>query len=92
MKTIPATKVKNSFGECLAQVTLGRDPLIVERHGRPIAVLVSYPVWQEVTGEQPVYRSAWVEMALELSEKIRRRGRPQTPAVELIRQIRDENG
>lgn len=43
---IPATEVKNRFGRVLRQVTQSDDPIIIERDGKPVAVLVSIAAWQ----------------------------------------------
>ena len=52
---IPATEVKNRFGRVLRQVTQSDDPIIIERDGKPVAVLVSIAAWQAL---QP--SSNWV--------------------------------
>lgn len=44
--TIPATEVKNRFGRVLRQVTQSDTPIIIERDGKPVAVLVSIAAWQ----------------------------------------------
>lgn len=43
---IPATEVKNRFGRVLRQVMQSDDPIIIERDGKPVAVLISIAAWQ----------------------------------------------
>ena len=43
---IPATEVKNRFGRVLRQVMQSDDPIIIERDGKPVAVLLSIAAWQ----------------------------------------------
>lgn len=43
---IPATEVKNRFGRVLRQVTQSDNPIIIERDGKPVAVLLSIAAWQ----------------------------------------------
>lgn len=44
--TLPATEVKNRFGRALRQVTQSDNPIIIERDGKPVAVLLSMAAWQ----------------------------------------------
>lgn len=49
MKTIAALEAKNRFGELLD--TAQREPVTIEKHGRPVAVVVSaeeYDLIQEI--------------------------------------------
>lgn len=90
-KTLQATEVKNRFGEYLAEVAYGRDPIFVERHGHRVAVLVGIEAWEELQGRHP-QKPAWLTACGQLAEQIRQ-DRPrakQTSSVELIRQLRDE--
>jgi prevent-host-death family protein len=43
---IPATEVKNRFGRVLRQVMQTDNPIIIERDGKPVAVLLSMATWQ----------------------------------------------
>jgi prevent-host-death family protein len=43
---IPATEVKNRFGRVLRQVMQSDNPIIIERDGKPVAVLLSMAAWQ----------------------------------------------
>ncbi|MCA9943173.1 MAG: type II toxin-antitoxin system Phd/YefM family antitoxin [Anaerolineales bacterium] len=43
---IPTTEVKNRFGRVLRQVTQSDNPIIIERDGKPVAVLLSITAWQ----------------------------------------------
>jgi prevent-host-death family protein len=40
-KTLPATEVKNRFGRVLREISKTGGPIIVERDGKPVAVILS---------------------------------------------------
>lgn len=40
-KTLPATEVKNRFGRVLREISQTGGPIIVERDGKPVAVILS---------------------------------------------------
>jgi prevent-host-death family protein len=40
-KSLPATEVKNRFGRVLREISRTGGPIIVERDGRPVAVILS---------------------------------------------------
>ncbi len=39
--SLPATEVKNRFGRVLREVARTGGPIVVERNGRPVAVILS---------------------------------------------------
>jgi prevent-host-death family protein len=42
LETIPATKAKVIFGEILHQTSVEGKKYLVDRHGKPISVIISY--------------------------------------------------
>lgn len=40
-KTLPATEVKNRFGRVLREISQTGGPIIVERDGKPVAIIMS---------------------------------------------------
>lgn len=46
LKSMSATEVKNRFGSVLREVTRGDEPLVVERSGRPVAVILSLKAYE----------------------------------------------
>lgn len=89
---VSTTQVQNNFGSYLAQVKRKRQPIFVERHGKPVAVLLGYEAWQELRGEKVPQRSVWVEQARQFSDRVaKHHRRPSVPAVDLIRELREEN-
>ena len=47
-KTVVATEIKNRFGEYLGMVVEGEEPLAIERHGKPVAVVVNIDQWKKL--------------------------------------------
>ncbi|MFQ6014955.1 MAG: type II toxin-antitoxin system Phd/YefM family antitoxin [Anaerolineae bacterium] len=47
IRTLSATEVKNRFGAVLREVTRTGGPILVERDGRPVAVILSVRAYEE---------------------------------------------
>ena len=45
--TLPATEVRQHFGEMLRRVHTGREQLVVEKDGLPIAAIMSHAEFEE---------------------------------------------
>jgi prevent-host-death family protein len=41
VRTLPATEVKNRFGKVLREVAKSGGPILIERDGKPVAVIMS---------------------------------------------------
>ena len=41
IRTLPATEVKNRFGKVLREVAKTGGPILIERDGKPVAVIMS---------------------------------------------------
>ena len=50
MKAIAAKEAKNNFGEMLD--TVQREPIIIEKHGRAVAVVMSAQKYQQMKLER----------------------------------------
>ena len=48
IKSLPATEVKNRFGRVLREVSKTGGPIIVERDGKPVAVIVSVSEYERM--------------------------------------------
>ena len=46
--TIPATIVKNKFGQVIQQANQTGEPIFVEKRGRPVAVILSVESYNEL--------------------------------------------
>lgn len=46
MKTLSATEAKNRFGSVLREVTRRDEPLLIERSGHPVAVILSLKAYE----------------------------------------------
>lgn len=47
MKTVSATEAKNRLGAFLREVSRGENDVIIESHGKPTAVLLSYETYRQ---------------------------------------------
>jgi prevent-host-death family protein len=89
-KRISATEARVHFGEVIRQVTEGHEPVIVERAGKPEAVIISLAEYRRLQGYKA---DDWRVQLDKVHELIRReRGnQPLTPPPEeIIREMRDE--
>lgn len=90
-KTVAATEIKNRFGDYLGEVIHQREPLIIERHGRPVAVLLDYSDWVQ-GGAADKMKTPWSDACEQLVQTLKKSGLKQkaNTAVELIHAVRDE--
>ena len=63
---IPATRVQNNFGRCLARVRRSKRPVLIGRHGEPAAVLICYSTWKKLAGPKYFTPFSWTEIRKKL--------------------------
>ena len=51
-KAIPASEAKLKFGEMLNKCAYGKEPIVIKRHDKPIAVLINFEEWKKSTEKQ----------------------------------------
>jgi prevent-host-death family protein len=56
MKTVSATEAKNRLGAFLGEVSRGEGDVVIESHGKPTAVLVSYDDYRALREAQDEQR------------------------------------
>jgi len=57
LEPIAATKAKAHFGEILHQTSVDGRKFVVDRHGRPVSVIVSYKEYLELVEKAEQGRS-----------------------------------
>lgn len=62
MNTVNATYAKQNFGACVADAT--RQPLVIEKSGRPTVVMLSYDEFQRLSEAED---AMWLRKAEEAS-------------------------
>ena len=92
-KSVAATEIKNRFGDYLGEVVKTRTPLVIERHGNPVAIMVDMEKWKQMQEkkEEPV-DTPWIAELKRVTEEIAK-NHPEAKkfsASDLIRQIREE--
>lgn len=96
-ESISATEIKNRFGDYLGTVLKQHEPLLIERHGKPAAVLVDYEKWQAMTEDCLSEKDVpWVHSLEKVIQEIERsrcqqkRKGKKFSAVDLIKKARQE--
>ena len=87
-----ATDVKNRFGDYLHSVLTNHEPLLIEKHGKPVAVMIEYSDWKQ--GKKPSKKKSFASLAREFSENLAKKHphMKSFSAADLINQIREEGG
>ena len=81
MKTISATEAKNRLGAYLGEIARGEGEIIIENHGKPTAVLVSYEVYREFRDVQEwLRRRDAMEALRRLRDEVRARNQDLSEA------------
>ncbi len=91
-RRVAAKDARANFSDVLSQVYYGQEPVIVERKGKPVAVLISPEQWERY---QEQTRDRLFEAIDRLQERNLDAGpeevdRDVTEAVEEVRRERDE--
>lgn len=90
-KTVSATDAKSSFGSLLGWTEETGDPVIVEKRGKPVGVILSYKAFEDMQAQQDRLRrmEAW-ETLRRLQERLA--ARPVELTEEEAEQLADEAG
>lgn len=89
-KRISATEARVHFGEVMRQVIEGHEPVIVERAGKPEAVIISLAEYRRLQGHKV---DDWRAQLDKVHELIRRERGDQPllpPPEDIIRKMREE--
>lgn len=92
-RVVSATEARIRFGELIRRVVEEREPVLVERGGKPYVVLLSVEEYERLKAIQS--KETWqeiVEQVLRLGSRIRsrRKGKPLTPPEKVIHELREE--
>lgn len=92
-RVVSATEARIRFGELIRRVVEEREPVLVERGGKPYVVLLSVEEYErlKVLRSKETWRET-LEEILRLGSRIksRRKGKPLTPPEEIIHALREE--
>ena len=92
-KSVAATEMKNRFGDYLGEVLKRREPILIEKRGKPVAVVVDFEQWRYLReGQSSEAEHPWIAACRKLGEEIKREHPQLKPfsAIELVRQLREE--
>ena len=90
---VSATEAKNSFGAILARVVDGDEEVVVERQGKPKAVIISFAEYQKVQElrEQERRRGQWEQLeSLRKSVSARNADMSEAEIEAYAQEVRDE--
>ena len=92
-RKVSATEARIRFGELMERAVRDREPIVVERGGKPYVVVLSVAEYRRLQAVQQ--RESWrdgLEKAIQVGARIkaRRGGQPLTSPDEVIRQAREE--
>ena len=90
LETVSATQARVHFGELLQRVIRSKKAIIVERAGKPLAVILSMDEYERLSG--PNEEPGWKTLVQQAREQIRAElgDRELLPADEIIRLMREE--
>ena len=92
-RVVTATEARVRFGEMMRRAVENREPIIVERSGKPYVVVLSVEEYDRLRDGRT--RESWKETLdriLQLGDEIARRrgGKPLPPPDEMIHEAREE--
>lgn len=92
LRKATATQIKNKFGDYLGEVIYRREPILIERHGQPVAVIVEFEEWKRLKDKKDLQQNSWIKRIEQLNDELKKNNPHMKPfsAVELINQVRDE--
>ncbi len=92
-RTMSATEARIHFGELMRHVTEQKEPVFVERAGKPQVVVISVAEYENLVAQSA--SSNWQDTFYKITElsqaiKERREGAPLADPVEIIQEMREE--
>lgn len=92
-RSVSATQAKHKFGEILADVSFGKNPVVIEKQGKRMATLIPYEAYEEYLHYKAKAEKLTRQGVLDRINRWRDSLPPlplDTPdAVQIIREIRD---
>ena len=91
-KAYRATEVQNNFGYYMARAIRTSKPVYIQKHGKPIAVILGLKTYEACSGTEPPKKSSWVDACSQFVKKIstNRHRKSSESSVELVGQLREE--
>ena len=81
---ITASELQRASGKVLKRVAVGKEHLVVERDGYPIAVMLAYPEYEQLMRDQAA--AAHRELVIALGQEAERQGLTEE---QLIRELEE---
>lgn len=89
-KVVNTVEAKNDFNALINEINKTKKPIIVEKRGKAVAVILDFADYQE--NQEPKERRTWLVKELRAMQEIQKEkwGVPNSDSVELIREMREE--
>jgi prevent-host-death family protein len=84
--TISASELQRSSGSVLKRAVLGREHLVIERAGYPVAVLLSYDEYQALMRERAL--TAHRELVIAMSQEAERQGLTEEQLLAELKEVK----
>lgn len=93
MKTVSATEAKNRLAALVGEVARGNEDVVIENHGQPRAVLISFELYTELLeAREQQRRRAAMDALWQLADELKAQSwdLDEEATLELARTIADE--
>lgn len=92
LKEVSCTDIQNQFGNYLGWVVHRGEPLLIEKHGKPVAVLLNYNEWKKLKEGPAATNTPLTDEIERFAREVARKHPNAKPfsAVDLVNQIRAE--
>ncbi|OGQ81838.1 MAG: hypothetical protein A2289_03395 [Deltaproteobacteria bacterium RIFOXYA12_FULL_58_15] len=88
MKKVNALRLRQSLGSLLRELEEGGEPISVERHNRPVAVLISPRDFKERFADHDAFEERR-QLVAEIHEFRKRQVEDEPSTVAVLRELRD---
>jgi len=87
---VNTVEAKNRLNELIAEVNRSKEPIVVEKRGKPVAVVVDYESYSKGAGRSEKARDETLVQEIEAFQKVMKKKYPSGTGdtVEILRDVR----
>ena len=94
-RSVSATQAKLKFGEILADVSFGKNHVVIEKQGKPLATMIPQEAYEEYVHlkakEEKLTRHDLIDLIAQWRDSLPPPDPDAPTAVQIIREIRDHD-